>query len=385
MKKILIIMNTLIYNEIISGADVLSVELAKRLKRKYDISVMTTNLGKKFWRGMDCEICFYIIPSFDVIVSKIFVPIILILRGLWASLIKPSIKCSPNLLYSCSDYFCDILPAIMMKKKLKNSFWIARIYHIIPHPNKRKGNYIINTLAYVSQKISFWLIKRYSNLILSLSGSYSKLIKIGFPRNKLAISNPGIDFQKINKIESPKNKKYDGVYFGRLHSTKGIYDAIEIWERVCQKKKYAKLIIMGGGEKSTIKKIKQIIENKKLQDNIKILGFVKDYSSVLRYLKSSKIYINPEMECGWGITTTEAMSCGIPAVTYKLHMFTDVFQKGIVSVNLHDIDEFSRNILSLLEDDKKRLLLSKDALEESKKYTWEEVIKKLIRYIENLQ
>jgi len=55
----------------------------------------------------------------------------------------------------------------------------------------------------------------------------------------------GVDSTTISDIRS--EKIYDACFVGRFHPQKGLSDLIEIWSRVCNEKKDAKLGLIGGG------------------------------------------------------------------------------------------------------------------------------------------
>ena len=112
-----------------------------------------------------------------------------------------------DVVYSCSDYFCDVIPAVLYKKKYKKKY-ISMIHHLSKPPRERKGNYLINSISYYFQKISHLIIKKYSDLIFLYDTDEGRLIAKNFPNNKIKYVANGIDFDLINSIYVEERKKY---------------------------------------------------------------------------------------------------------------------------------------------------------------------------------
>lgn len=380
--QLLILMNTLIYENAISGADILAIELGKRLKDKYGIKVMTTRLGQEVWRDTEPSAELRIIPSFDRFISPLLVALILMLRAFSACLQVRWID-QPLISYSSSDYICDILPAAYLKKKNEKNLWISRVHHVILSPWERKGNFLINVLSFLGQRLSFWIIKRRSDLILTLSGTYDELIRLGFPTDKIAVSNPGVNLKTIDSVQALE-KMYDAVFLGRLHPTKGVYDMLEIWKYVTMNERDAKLAIIGGGSKEIVHCLRKLIAEYGLQTNVDLLGFIPNDKQVYKILKSSKVYVDPEHEDGWSMSGSEAMACGLPMVAYNLKLFETAFHQGFITVPLYHKKEFADVVVDLLRDEKKRLELAEEAYQEASKFAWEEVAARLCSLIDTL-
>jgi glycosyltransferase involved in cell wall biosynthesis len=385
--RIFIPMNTLIYENVISGADIFVIELAKRLMDRFEICVMTTDVGKRLWLDSVPNLKeLHVIPSFTKSCPPFLISLVLMLRTIAACLrIRHVDKYEGRLLfYTPSDYLCDILPAVYMKRKDKKCIWISRIHHVILPFWRRRGNPLLNLLSFVGQRISIIIIRQISDLTLTLSGTYEELVKLNF-RNKLAILDPGVDLETIDSIPRSSKKECDAIFVGRLHPTKGVYDLLEIWKYVVREREDAKLAIIGGGQKNIVNSLKNLIKRYALQKNVEVLGFIPNSTKVYKFLKSSKIYIIAEHENGWSMSGAEAMACSLPIVAWdNLKMFKFAFSKGFVLVPFRDFKAFAESIIDLLENDRKRLELSNEARREAKLFDWNKRAEQLSNYISQL-
>ena len=288
-----------------------------------------------------------------------------------------------DILYSTSDFLPDVLPAFVYKLRNTNAKWVANIYHVIANPTQRRGPFVTNLVSFLTQRLSFQLIKRRSDLIFVLNKSIvEQLAKLGFPKNKICVTGAGINLAHINQIPKIKEAQYDACFLGRLHPAKGIFDLIEIWKLVVSKKESARLAIIYAGSKDLELALMKKIREENLEANVFMLPLTGD--DALRVVKSSKIFVFPSHEEGWGIAICEAMACGLPVVAYDLPVFREIFKQGIITVPLNDIRRFSEEVIDLLEDDGKRFALSKKAEVQASKYDWDDVASRELLLMTNI-
>ena len=54
-----------------------------------------------------------------------------------------------------------------------------------------------------------------------------------------------------------------------------------------------------------------------LNSNVQFTGFVDNWSEVLSYMKSSKVFVLPSVREGFGMVVLEANACGLPVITVR--------------------------------------------------------------------
>jgi glycosyltransferase involved in cell wall biosynthesis len=284
-----------------------------------------------------------------------------------------------DILYATSDFFPDVIPAFLLKSK-KNK-WIQIIHHI--YPKKREGNYLKNKMALFGQKFSLFLIRKRADKIITVNKNVMNfLIKLNIDRDKIFVSSNGIDLNFFDKIPELE-KKYDGIFMARLNYSKGVMDLIEIWNNVCLKYNNAKLGIIGAGNGAIKNILFDKIKQYKLQNNIKLLGYLDNFYS-FSLIKSSKFFLFPSHEEGWGIAIAEAMGCKSPVISWNLDVYKEVFEDKTMQIEEGNINLFSEKIIQLLEDDNERKRRGTIGYEFIKKYSWDNVANNELKIIQEI-
>lgn len=172
------------------------------------------------------------------------------------------------------------------------------------------------------------------------------------------------------------------LFLGRFGKRKGIYDLIKVLEKLCVK--YPDLTLYAGGD-GEIEKVRQIVNEKKLGNNIKILGWVNGEEKE-KLLKESSFYILPSYNEGMPMSVIEGMAYknvtvstnvgGIPKVITNM-------QNGIL-INPGDTESLYRYLDELLQDKELRIKLSENARKTTEeKFNIKNNIKKLIEVYKN--
>lgn len=361
----------------IGGADKRVVEIGRRLSQKgAEIQVLTTNAGHHVLTEEGLVAKYYVIcPPFWW-----FPPMARSLLGRAISYIYSTIKAlgasldlkNFSIVYASSDFFFDILPAIKLKRKQAHLKMAAMIHHRIENPMKRSGSYFINCLLYVLQRISFRLLRANADMIFVYASAEGRGIKeylrgMGFPGDRIAEVNNGVDYQHIDQIEE-QEKLYDACFVGGLRPSKGIYDLVPIWEQLCLEKKNSKLLVIGGGAERYRCDIQREVREKGLEHNITMAGPLSG-DALFRAIKSCKISISTSHEEGWGIAVCEAMSCGLPVVAYDLSAY-EIFGTAIIRVPKGQIEDFVQAILRLMLDQELRKQQGRIAKITASRFDW---------------
>ena len=276
--------------------------------------------------------------------------------------------------YSATDILPDVVPAVAVKLLSGGkSRMICFVAHLIPHFAVRQGPKLTNVVSYLAQRISLLLVSYASDKVLALNTELKQqLISMGFRNTRIVVDPMGIDRQKIDRAQPAADLSFDACFVGRLHISKGIFDLIEIWKLVTMNRPRASLAILyGAASKGILEEIRKRLEHYNLTDRVYIPGIVpSDY--VYSVMKSSKVFVFPSHEEGWGIVICEAMAAGLPVVAYDLPVYAEFFTQGLTTVNLGDYESFADAILDLLSDENKREEMGKKAAQIASTYTWEE-------------
>lgn len=386
--KIIALMNA--YTQGMSGGDHRFIEIARRLVNKDDvkIEIVTSGLGGKLCEshGLKGNNITYIVTTNE---QRVYNVILLYLKRIFAALkIKPSNREDDLVLYSTSDFIPDTLPAFFLKSIFSKTGnrkvrWVQVIHHLYESPAKRKGkNILTNLLGFLSQRISFIMIKKAGDLIITVNPIVKQqLLRLGF-NMPIMVNYNGVDLARIGNI-NPSNKKYDCVFLGRLNISKGIFDLVKIWKIIIDKNPKVTLAIIGGGDNRLKQELKRDIDRNGLNKNIDVLGYLNE-EDVFGILKSSKVFVFPSHEEGFGIAILEAMACGLPVVAWDLPAYKEIFTKGIVKIPENNYEEFANMIIKLLEEEELRKQLTEEAKKQATEYDWNIIANNEIKLIKKL-
>lgn len=150
--------------------------------------------------------------------------------------------------------------------------------------------------------------------------------------------------------------KEDLIYVGRLDSEKKIMNFIPIIEKLKNDFPKVKLYLLGKGEQEKL--FIKIVKQKKLEKNIKVIGFSNEVS---KYLCNSKIFVLPSINEGLPNVVLEAAMCGVPTVSNNFIGVEEVIIDGKTGYVSSNVDEMVEKIKILLIDEEKRKVMGDKA------------------------
>jgi glycosyltransferase involved in cell wall biosynthesis len=291
-----------------------------------------------------------------------------------------NLKDCETVVYSTSDFLPDVLPAFLFKRKYDHSKWIQVVHHVIP--SKREGSRLTNFISFSAQRISFCFIKRYADMLITVSPTVKhNLAQMGFSEKRIRINANGIDLAYLKGLE-PEKPIYDGIFIGRLHASKGIFDLIKIWKVVCQVKP-AKLGIIGNGDLRTREALKLEIERQGLSGFVDVLGYLEPIAAY-RTIKASKVFVFPSHEEGFGIAILEAMACGLPVIATDTGGIREILSSDygrIIPPNAPA--KMANAVLDFSKTDFSQRKIELRAMMEDK-FSWEKNVERLVEIYEEL-
>ena len=182
----------------------------------------------------------------------------------------------------------------------------------------------INQLGKIWEKLMFQFYRN-NNFWTISNSSKNDLIHFGIKPKNVEILPMGFDSVKISKNIS-KFKEPTALFVGRLNEMKGVKDVILAIANVnsdLEKKWY--LNIVGRGELSYEKELKEMVSNLEMNKYIRFLGFISEVEKFEEMAKSWVLMV-PSSREGWGMIVPEANSVGTIAVGYSVPGLKDVLK-----------------------------------------------------------
>jgi glycosyltransferase involved in cell wall biosynthesis len=373
------------YAGFISGGEKHFLEVAREwVKNGHNLMVITTTAGKKVLRENklnNIEVLLIRSPLENFFYrSKLGLALIYFIRmisGFLTLLNYKNFNKKVDVVYGVSHYFVDVILTIFLAKRLRSESFIY-LHHLEPRflSRKKYHTFTSSILSSLNTLLTISLLKSKIDLVFVFPFVKKILLKEGFSTQKLGLLENAIDIDKINKI--PQGEiKYDVCYMGRLAPLKGILDIIDVAKILIEDYPDIRIGIGGGDGEEFKTMIRQKIFKEKLNDNIFLLGTMREEEKY-RFLKSSKVFIYPSYEEGWAISVMEAMASGLPVVAYNLLAY-EVFENAIIKVELRHKLALTEKIKEVLKNEHLRNSLIQKGLKITKQFNWREIAEKELR------
>jgi L-malate glycosyltransferase len=203
----------------------------------------------------------------------------------------------------------------------------------------------------IFRNIVKFILWRASVIVAQSSNTRDNTIKYYNPKKEikiipLAFRRP---VEEKDPDFSPGAAKDDFVLvtIGRIVKRKSIETMINALAQVKSKK--VKLFIIGDGPER--ENLQTLIYKRKLQNSIKIIGFV-DEKTKYRYLRRADLFIMTSLHEGFGIVFMEAMYCGKPIISANHGGQTDFLTHGTnaLLIDVGDVKNCALSIEKLMRD-----------------------------------
>ena len=281
-------------------------------------------------------------------------------------------KIKPDVISVCDDGLKGMLFPILIGKK------IPVIYERHVSKQIELGADKLSLLQQLTVNLKFRLMnaggKRFHKFIVLSKGN----LKEWNFNNLQVISNP-LPFN-ASEVSTLKNKKVLAV--GKQSYQKGYDRLIDSWKIVQQQHPDWQLEIYGKQDSCLGLEIKT-----NQLDLSETLCFYPPEKNIEEKYKEASIYVMPSRFEGFGMVLIEAMSFGVPCVSFDCpYGPADIIKNGEdgLLVKNGNIQHFSKAIIELIEKKEKRIKMGANAKENIKRYApdaivplWDDLFKKL--------
>ena len=184
-----------------------------------------------------------------------------------------------------------------------------------------------------------------------------------YEKDNTEVIPPGVNIHRFRPVEGsdrpPKANLPDKYIYclSRIDSNKGHDMLLRAFHRVLQEVPDVKLVIGGGSpkpkprEQQVFEMMRKIIGELGMEGQVQFIGYVPEQFMV-SYYQNAEMFVMPSLFEPFGMTTQEAMACGIPVIASKYGGIRTVIGNGIsgILVDPKNEEEFSREMVKLLTD-----------------------------------
>lgn len=230
---------------------------------------------------------------------------------------------------------------------------------IYNNPNRGKYGQVDQTIAYVEREI--FKKVRYFGVYCKMH--YDLLHDVAPDVNVFKFGYPGSG--KLLQ-PTPTDKEYDFVNFAMgISEKKGYYDAVKALAIVKRTHPDVKLNLVGGGSEEEMTKLKSLISELDLEDNIALTPFFEKRDDLFLHIQKSRFALLPCKMDNTSGTMTQSMQLGLPMVVYRTSG-TPGFnkEKECALIAEHsNIEDLATKMIVLLDQPDKAEKLRKNARE----------------------
>ncbi|MEV0344142.1 glycosyltransferase [Nonomuraea sp. NPDC050680] len=216
----------------------------------------------------------------------------------------------------------------------------------------------------------------------------SALIRLGVPRNNIAIVPYGVDTERFHR-QGPvatRGSRKRLLHLGPLTPERGAPTII----RALQGLQDVELVLAGGPEPELldgdreVRRLRALAQQLGVADRVTLLGQVKR-TAVPKLMRSADAVVSVPREATTGIVALEAMACGVPVIASAVGAHLDSIIDGVTGL-LVPPDRPARTARlarELLTDPTLRTALGYAGADRARsRYSWERVSQELVRVYE---
>jgi D-inositol-3-phosphate glycosyltransferase len=307
-------------------------------------------------------------------------------------------KITYDLIYS--HYYLSGIIGLQIKKQYNLPLFVT--FHTLALMKNLVARDESEREGLVRIKYELLLVKKADKIIATSESDREYLITLyNCPKNRVFVVTPGVDLKVFNPKDKNISKEMIGadkdhkliLFVGRIEPLKGIDVLLYAMKILLKNNPEIRLClwVLGGdltGEnKNWSKELKRLNELKELLNISTAVTFVgrKKQNELSDYYNASEIVILPSQYESFGIAALEAMACGIPVITTDTTGVAGILDKQhsslITSANNPLL--LADKIKNLLTNEKEYEKLSHEVIKKVSDLTWEDIVKKLIKIIEN--
>ncbi|MCK4670584.1 MAG: glycosyltransferase family 4 protein [Nanoarchaeota archaeon] len=333
-------------------------EIVPKLRDSFDISIVAPRLGRKVktFPGIKTTL----LPTYKFLIAD-YPPSKLKLKTVRAAVKKADIVW----LQSFGTIGLMALHYARMFQKKVCIYAHCKDWEIVDKsPEIPRG--LRKILVYIAIKNLKRFYRNCDLIMLSSNEMKSSFEKMGIKTPKKIIPL-GVDKKKFKPNGKKQGKDLTIGYSGRIANEKDLLTLYKAYNNL-KRNHDLKFMIIGDGPR----KQKEIFA----ENSVQITGFVPD---VENYLSELDIFVSPSLTETTGLSTLEAMSCGIPVVSTYVGAMKRLIKTNYNGIFFRksDAKELTLKLKELIENKKLRARMGKNARKTISPLSWDKTAKQI--------
>ena len=160
------------------------------------------------------------------------------------------------------------------------------------------------------------------------------------------------------------------LYVGTIEPRKNLTTLIRAYDDLIHSTPHRPQLVLCGGRGWLCDAIYQMVDDLKLNDQVRFTGYVDDADLPALY-SSAEAFIYPSQYEGFGLPPLEAMACGTPVITSNTSSLPEVVGEAGFKLPPHDVEALTETMAKLLSDAAMSQHYKRAGLERAKLFSWE--------------
>lgn len=173
------------------------------------------------------------------------------------------------------------------------------------------------------------------------------------------------------------------VYTGSVYPHKNVDLLVSAIEKHNQNKEVDLQLALVCSRSIFWERLNKKIAQNKLQNTIKLLGFVED-DDVSKLYSLALALVHPSKMEGFGLTGLEAMSVGLPVISSNASCLPEVYGGAALYFNPNDVNDLVSCLETFIKDQELRSSLATSGYLQARKYSWQKMAKETLSVYKNI-
>jgi glycosyltransferase involved in cell wall biosynthesis len=271
---------------------------------------------------------------------------------------------------------------------LYNGAKVATIHDMAMHTMKDKYTFMQNLTKNILLQ---YTIRKADRLICDSEFTKKELLNY-YPKVEdkakvvyLGIETPKIDIDEVTKgrvlSEFNIHSKFI-LYVGTIAPHKNIHSLIKAFANV-KKQGYEYSLVIAGKKGWMYEEVFHTIRNLGLEKDVIFTGFIKDLELEVLY-KATEFFVSVSLYEGFGFPPLEAMVRGCPVLVSNIEAFKEMCGNHASFCNPKDIDDITKHLLEMLDNQELRYGLIQLGMERAKQFNWDKTAKETYEVYEEV-
>jgi glycosyltransferase involved in cell wall biosynthesis len=160
------------------------------------------------------------------------------------------------------------------------------------------------------------------------------------------------------------------LYVGTIEPRKNLLTLIRAYDELLRTTTLRPQLVLCGGRGWLYDEVYRLVEDLKLQDQVRFTGYVEDADLPALY-SAAEAFIYPSFYEGFGLPPLEAMACGAPVITSDVSSLPEVVGKAGLTHAPNDARALTEAMAKLLGDETAREHFKREGLKQAAKFSWD--------------